>query len=249
MGVISRTTKISLTQSFQDIQIKMPRRYSYDYEEDRYWEWREEQEEEERWYAWRDEVDEHCECVWENEEEAAMLKYCRVPWKAPVEMCAFHVRLGEEAAAEEAERAAAEARAAEEWRRVEEEAAARRAAAAAEEAVKPLHIRVAAAEILARAKLGQHKYRQPISYIQARLNIIQKGGLTPNERIDLIREIFAYLAQPESHGLLVEHTKFRNVVQMKINEFRGDARVAEIEGIMDQVEGIIASIEAPVIAA
>ena len=239
----------------------MPRRYSYDYDyEDRYWEWREEQEEEERYLAWTSEVDEHCECVWTSDEEAEMLKYCRVPWKAPVQMCAFHVHIGEEDAAAEVERAAAgvaaaaawaaeraaeEARVAEEMRRAEEAAEALRVARLQAEAA-PLNIRVAAAEILARAKLGQHRFKQPIAFVQARLTIIEKGGLTQDERIGLIRDIFAYLAQPESRGLLADHARFRSVVQAKINEFRDEPRAAEIVGIMNQLEDIIMELEAPV---
>jgi hypothetical protein len=211
--------------------------YSEERAYDRYMEWREEQEEEDRYLEWEAEVDAQCECAWEREDEESHLKYLELPWKAPQIQCAFHRQLAEE----HAEYAAQAHAAAAEWYREQEEKEARAAAS--------LHIRVAAVEILERAKIGQHRFKVPIAYVKARLTVIERPGLPQDDRIQLIREIFTHLALPEVRPLLVEHQKFRDVVQAKINEFRGDPRAAELETDMDPLEAILEEIAAAAAAA
>ena len=233
----------SQTTKLQPITINMS---SFNYSEERayerYMEWRDEQEEEDRYLEWEAEVDAQCECAWEPEDEEYRLKYLELPWKAPQTQCAFHRQLEEfhDAAAEE-RRAEAQA-AADDWYRELEEAEARAAVS--------LDIRVAAVEILERAKIGQHRFKAPIAYVKARLTVIERPGLSQDDRIQLIREIFTHLALPEVRPLLVENQKFCDVVQAKINEFRGDPRAAELESDMDPLEDIlneIAVAAAPII--
>jgi hypothetical protein len=83
-------------------------------------------------------------------------------------------------------------------------------------------------------------WHKQIAYIRERLYILEGTGLAEEMRVKIISDVFTYMAEPENIGLLRTNAVFRQVVVIKIAQFRSDPRAAAISDVLDRLEAALA---------